>query len=54
MHLLFKNNFIYVFLAALGLGCFAWAFSSCDKWGLLFLAMLGLLIALASLVEHGL
>ena len=33
----------------------AWAFSSCSKRGLLFLAVCGLLIAVASLVvEHGL
>ena len=25
----------YLFLAALGLHCCAWAFSSCSKWGLL-------------------
>ena len=39
--------FIYLFLAALGLRCCAWAFSSCSDWGLL--------TAVASLVaEHGL
>ena len=27
---------IYLFLAALGLCCSAWAFSSCGKWGILF------------------
>ena len=27
---------MYLFLAALGLLCCAWAFSSCGKWGLLF------------------
>ena len=33
----------------------AWAFSSCGERGLLFVAVLGLLIAVASLVaEHGL
>ena len=54
------NLFIYfyflnLFLAALGLcGC-ARAFSSCGEWGPLFLAVRGLLIAVASLVEeHGL
>ena len=47
--------FIYLFLAALGLRCCAWAFSSCGEWGLLFVAVCGLLIAVASLVaEHGL
>ena len=38
-----------------GLCCCERAFSSCDKWGLLFLAVCGLLIAVASLVaEHSL
>ena len=53
-----KNKFIYLFilfLAALGLCCCAQAFSSCSEWGLLFVAVCGLLIAVASLlVEHGL
>ena len=40
----------YLFLAALGLRCCAWAFSSCGEWGLLFVAVHGLLIAVASLV----
>ena len=31
-----KNLFIYLFLAALGLCCCAWAFSSCSEQGLLF------------------
>ena len=52
--LFFKNLFIYLFLAALGLCCCARAFSSCGEWGLLFVAVHGLLIAVASLVEHGL
>ena len=52
---LFKNKFIYLFLAALGLGCCAQAFSSCGEWGLLFVAVHGLLVVVASLVvEHGL
>ena len=47
--------FIYLFLAALGLRCCAWAFSSCGEQGLPFVAVRGLLIAVASLVvEHGL
>ena len=47
--------FVYLFLAALGLCCCAWAFSSCCEQGLLFVAVRGLLIAVASLVvEHGL
>ena len=51
----FKNRFIYLFMAALGLRCCARAFSSCSERGLLFVAVLGLLIAVASLVaERGL
>ena len=51
----FLINFIYLFLAALGLRCCVRAFSSCGKRGLLFVAVRGLLIAVASLVaEHGL
>ena len=46
---------IYLFLAALGLRCCVWAFSSCGEWGLLFVAVRRLLIVVASLVgEHGL
>ena len=48
-----KNNFIYlfiwlhwVFVAACRL------FSSCGQWGLLFVAVRGLLIAVASLVAQ--
>ena len=50
------NLFIYlIFMAALGLHCCAWDFSSCGEQGLLFIAVRGLLIAVASLVaEHGL
>ena len=45
--------FIYLFLAVLGLHCCTWAFSSCSEPGLYFIAVLGLLIAVASLVaEH--
>ena len=56
----FKNIFIYLsylflFLAVLDLCCCAQAFSSCGERGLLFVAVHGLLIAVASLVvEHGL
>ena len=47
--------FVFLFLAALGLHCCARAFSSCGERGLLFVALCGLLIAVASLVaEHGL
>ena len=55
--LFFFNSFIlfYLFLAVLGLHCCVWAFSSCGEWGLLFDAVHGLLIVVASLVaEHGL
>ena len=49
------NKFIYLFLAALSLRCCRRAFSSCGERGLLFVAVRGLLIAMASLVaEHGL
>ena len=58
VYALFIYLFIYIFnlfLAALGLRCCAWAFSSCGERGLLFVAVRGLLIAVASLVaEHGL
>ena len=53
--LFFKFLFIYLFLAALSLHCCTWTFSSCSERGLLFIAVSGLLIAVASLVaEHGL
>ena len=46
---------LYLFLATLGLRCWAQAFSSCGEWGLLFIVVHGLLITVASLVaEHGL
>ena len=51
---LFIFIYLFLFLAALGLRCMQ-AFSSCCKQGLLFVAVHGLLIAVASLVaEHGL
>ena len=37
-----------LFLAAWGLHCQAWVFFSCSKWGLLFFAVRGLLMVLAS------
>ena len=44
---------MYLFLAVLGFRCCAQAFSSCGEWGLLFVAVHGLLVAVASLVaEH--
>ena len=42
--------FIYLFLAALGLRCCVQAFSSCGQRGLLFVAVCGRLIMVASLV----
>ena len=55
LHLFIYLFYLFVFLAALGLRCCVRAFSSCGKRGLLFVAVHGLLIAVASLVaEHGL
>ena len=52
---MFFINLFYLFLAVLGLRCCTRAFSSCSERGLLFVAVRGLLIAVASLVaEHGL
>ena len=51
--LFFFNKFIYylfLFLAALGLCCYARTFSGYGERGLLFVAVHGLLIAVASLV----
>ena len=51
----FFKNLFYLPLAVLGLHCCMRVFSSCSEWGLLFVAVRGLLIAVASLVgEHGL
>ena len=54
--LIFYFYFLFIlFLAALGLLCCVWAFSSCGERGLLFAAVRGPLIVVASLaVEHGL
>ena len=46
----FKLIYLLLLLASLGLPCWTWAFSPCDKWGLLFLAVCRLLIEVASLV----
>ena len=49
----FFKLFIYLFLAVLGLRFCARAFSSCGKWGPLFIAVRGPLTVTASLVaEH--
>ena len=50
---IFIYLFVYLFMAALGLCCCVRAFSSCGERGLLFVAVRGLLIVVASLVaEH--
>ena len=47
--------FVCLYLAVLDLHCCMQAFSSCREWGLLFIAVHGLLVAVSSLVaEHGL
>ena len=47
--------YLFLFLAVLGFRCCSRAFSSCGEQGLLFSAVRGLLIVVASLVaEHGL
>ena len=52
----FSYSILFIlFVTALGLRCCAQAFSSCGEWRLLFVAVCGLLIVVASLVaEHGL
>ena len=47
------KNFFYLFMAVLGLHCCVWAFSSWDEPGLLFIAVRGLLLVVASLEEWG-
>ena len=52
-HLFSFYKFIYLFMAVLGLRFCARAFSSCGKWGPLFIAVHGPLTIAASLVvEH--
>ena len=54
INLFFLIYLFILFLAALGLCCCTRAFSSCGEQGLLFVAVRGLLTAVASLVaEHG-
>ena len=50
--LLYKVIYIYIYLAALGLRCCLQAFSSCGEWGLFFVTVCRLLIAVAPLVEE--
>ena len=53
LYLFFFLIFIYLFIAVLGLRFCARAFSSCGKWGPLFIAVRGPLTIVASLVaEH--
>ena len=55
LYIYFLKFIYYLFLAVLGLCCCTWAFSSCGEWGLPFVVVRVLLIAMASLVaEHGL
>ena len=44
----FKNNFIYLFLALLGLHCYACFSLVAESAGLLFIVVFGRLIAVAS------
>ena len=54
-YLFFTINLFILFLATLGLCCCVWTFSSRGEWGLLFVGVRRLLIAVASLVvEQGL
>ena len=48
----FLNVFIYLFLAALGLRCFARAFAGCSEQGLLLAVVCRLATAVASFVEE--
>ena len=49
------NLFIFnLFLAALGLCCCMWAFSSCSEQGLLSVVVRGLLMVASLVAEHGL
>ena len=51
----FINLFILFIFGCVGSSLLCTGFSSCGEWGLLFVAVRGLLIAVASLVaEHGL
>ena len=51
----YLSIYLFIYLSVLGLHCCAWDFFSCGKWGLLFIAVHRLLVAVASLVvERGL
>ena len=47
-----KQFHLFIFLAVLGLHSFTWAFSSCSKQELVFIAVRQLLIVVVSLVEE--
>ena len=49
--LFLKKDLFVCFLAAVGLCCCMWAFSSCSDRELFFIAVLGFLIAVASLLQ---
>ena len=49
----FNNNFIYLFSGYAGSSLRRGLFSSCREWGLLFLAVRGLLITVAFLWNMG-
>ena len=49
-----RFSFIYLFMAALGLRCCAWAFFSCGEQGLFFVAVRGLTVVASLVAEHGL
>ena len=48
----FFFNFIYLFLAVLGLHCCTRAFSSCAEQGLLFVAVHRLIVVASLVAEH--
>ena len=50
MSCLIFSNFLFLFLAMLGLHYCVQAFSSGSEWGLVFLKMCGLLTAVASFI----
>ena len=48
MYFFFFYFILFIYLAALGLCCCVRAFSSCRKWGLLFVAVRGLSLVVVS------
>ena len=53
-HLKKKKKIVFLFLVALGLCCRVRGFSSFRRWWLLFVVVLGLLLAVTALAELGL